>query len=135
WVSSDHERESAALGARFRTGAGYVQVMDALLRQGRSDFTALTWGYSAGVGDHGSGLGAFHDAVLAEDDFFGHLGVADAQKDAVGCGANLLGSLAEVTFFGFGYFLRLVGGVRPERYLMRGAQYVAGHGITLDAQS
>src|SRR5437016_521400 len=102
WVASDHERESAALGARFRTGAGYVQVMDALLRQGRSDLTALTWGYSAGVGDHSSGLCSFHDAVLAEDDFFGHLGVADAQKDAVGCGANLLGSLAEVTFFGFG---------------------------------
>src|SRR5713101_166348 len=101
-VASDHERERAALGARFRARAGYVQVMDALLRQGRSDLPALTWGYRAGVGDHGSGLGAFHDAILAEDDLFGHLGVADAQEDAVGGGPHLPGSLAEETFFGFG---------------------------------
>src|SRR5437899_6495049 len=77
-VASDHERKSAALGARFRAGAGYVEVMDALLRQGRSDLPALTWGYCAGVGDHGSGLGAFHDAHLPQDAHFGHLRVADA---------------------------------------------------------
>src|SRR5437868_4364277 len=121
-VAADHEGQSATLGAWFRAGARHVQILDALFRQGNADLAALAGGDRACVRDHGPGLGAFYQAILAENDFFSHLRVADAQEDAVSRGAHLLGRLAEDSLFGFGQFLSFGVCIRPERYFMSGAK-------------
>ena len=80
-------------------------------------------------------LGAFDDAVRAEDDLLGHGGVADAEEDAVGVLRHLLGCSAEPALFGGGQFFGLGGGVRPERHLVSGAKQIARHGIAHDSES
>ncbi len=75
------------------------------------------------------GLAPWMTPSLAEDHFLGHLGVADAEEDAIGIGRDLGRRVASLALFFGRQFARLFAGVRPERDLVAGAQQVAGHGV------
>ena len=101
--------------------AGIQQVIDALADDR--------------IDNRRAGLRAFDDAVSADDGRARHFGIADAKEEDVGIGGDFLGRRAEAPLFIGGEFTGFVRVVRPERDGVSGAEKVAGHGVSHQAES
>src|SRR6476469_3423188 len=109
--------------------------MEAALGELRSDSTTHRRRHGAGIHHHCPLLGLRRDAVLAENQLFRHLAVADAQEHALGIRRGISWRRAESPARRTGQFARLCGRVRPNAYVMTSLYKIPSHGVAHDAQS
>ena len=85
-------------GSGGRSGARSVEEIHTFGLQRLADLAAVTGADGTGVGHYGSGPRALDNAVVAQDDFLRHRGIADAEEDAVGLLCHLSGVSQNVPF-------------------------------------
>src|ERR1035438_7006317 len=134
-VAANHEGQGAAGGSGGGAGAGGVEKINTFGSEGLADLAAFAGADGAGIRDDGAGTGPFDDAVLAEDDLAGHVGIAEAEENEIGIFSHLARCIEGAALLFGGQCAGLIDSVGPERHFVTGAKEVAGHGVAHETES